>query len=149
MIFDKIACRGTYAADYSLNKALDFMASITTENFPDIPVPLDGDRLFINVSDTVTRPENACLFEAHRRYIDVHVVVEGCETIIVQNIDALQIRTPYSEENDCALLTGEGGVAVTLRPGDFLVCYPQDAHKVGIAPHQPAPLKKMIAKILL
>ncbi len=39
---------------------------------------------------------------------------------------------------------------VTLKPGNFVVLFPQDAHAPGIAPDgKPAPCRKIVVKVLL
>jgi biofilm protein TabA len=109
---------------------------------------LDEDSLFINPVQLTTKPLAETHFEAHRRYADVHCIIEGTEEIIVSpypvTVKAIQ---PFSEENDFGLYDGESGTVVILKPGDFLVCFPQDAHRVSIAPGSPAPVLKVVGKI--
>ena len=147
MIFDKIDNRASYSHEPRLKKVLDYLASITPETFPTEGTVLDGDLAFVNPVCFTTKPEEACIFEAHRRYADVHFVVEGCEKVIVRDIDAVTLHTPYSEEKDIGFYTCDEGVAVVIHPGQFLVCYPQDAHKVAIGPEGPAPIKKLVGKV--
>ncbi len=40
---------------------------------------LDGDDLFALVQEYTTRAADECVWEAHRRYIDVQFVVTGAE----------------------------------------------------------------------
>lgn len=144
MILDKITHRASYSADSRLEKVLAYMAA---GEFPAEQVKLDGDAVFVNPVCFTTKPESECLYEAHRRYADVHFIVEGCEKIIVSDIDAVTVHTPYSEEKDIGFYTCEEGTACVLHPGDFLVCWPQDAHRVAIGPEGPAPVKKLVGKI--
>ena len=147
MIFDKISNHASYSSEPKLDKVLTYMAGITAENFPTEQAKLDGDLAFVNPVCFETKPESECLYEAHRRYADVHFIVEGCEKIVVSDIDAVTLHTPYSEEKDIGFYTCDEGVTVVLHPGQFLVCYPQDAHKVAIAPDSPAPVKKLVGKV--
>ena len=147
MILDKISHRASYSGDPALNQILAYMAGVTAESFPAEQARLDGDRAFVNPVCFTTKPESECLYEAHRRYADIHFIVEGCEKIIVSDIDAVAVRTPYSQERDIGFYTCDEGTACILRPGDFLVCYPQDAHRVAIGPDGPAPVKKLVGKL--
>ena len=147
MIFDKIENRNTYSYEPKLAKVLAYMEGMTAENFPAEGVKLDGDQAFVNPVCFTSKPEEECIFEAHRKYADVHFVVEGCEKVIVRDINAVKVHTPYSEEKDIGFYTCDEGIAVVIHPGEFLVCYPQDAHKVAIAPDGPAPIKKLVGKV--
>ncbi len=147
MILDKIIHHETYHSEPRLDKVLTYMAGVTPETFPAGQVKLDGDLAFVNPVCFETKPEKECLFEAHRRYADVHFIVEGCEKIVVRDIAAVKVHTPYSEEKDIGFYTCDEGTVCVLHPGDFLVCYPQDAHKVAIAPAGPAPVKKLVGKV--
>lgn len=40
---------------------------------------LDGENLFLEVVETATEPHATRYFEAHRRYIDVHITLRGEE----------------------------------------------------------------------
>ena len=40
---------------------------------------IDGDRLFALVQEYKTRPAADCVWEAHRRYVDVQYIVRGAE----------------------------------------------------------------------
>lgn len=147
MIFDRIENWACYAQEPRLGKVLEYMAGVTRENFPEESVRLDGELAFVNPVTLETKPEKDCIFEAHRRYADVHFTVEGCEKIVVRDIHAVTLHTPYSEKKDIGFYTCEEGVAVVVHPGEFLVCYPQDAHKVAIAPAGPGPVKKLVGKV--
>lgn len=75
-------------------------------------------------------------YEAHRRYLDVQVLLEGEETVVWSDISTLCLRVPYDTETDKAMYTGEG-CSMTLRPGMCYVCWPEDGHKacrhIGVA----------------
>ena len=145
MIFDKIQNHQTYRESVLLDKVLTYMA--TCWELPDQPVELSGRDAFVNPVEFTTKPESQCLYEAHQNYADVHFILEGEEKIIVREIHEVKEHTPYSQEKDIGFYTADCGTEFILRPGDFLVCYPQDAHKVAIAPHSPAPVKKLVGKV--
>lgn len=107
---------------------------------------IDGDALFVNVCAYETRAFEECRFEAHRRYIDVQVVVEGEERIDAQFVGALQAG-PFDEEADNMFLDGEAAVSAVMTPGTFAACFPEDGHKPGIAVHGPAAVKKAVFKV--
>jgi YhcH/YjgK/YiaL family protein len=149
MILDTLAHRSSYRDLPELSLVLEYLAAITPENFPDRRAELLPPRVFVNPSCFVTRPEAECRFEAHRRCADVHCVVEGCERITVADIARTVPQGPFDPERDIGFYDCREGTVCVLRPGDFLVCFPQDAHRVGAAAGEAAPVRKLVAKILL
>ena len=107
---------------------------------------IDGDRFFVNiVAYTTTPPENR-FWEAHKDYLDVHLMLQGQEQIDVNFIKNMQLKE-YIKKDDFLPMEGEKAGGVTLRSGDFLVCYPNDAHRTAVAVKQPENVKKAIFKV--
>lgn len=88
---------------------------------------INGDDIFVNIVayETVNKEER--FWEAHKKYIDVHLMLDGSEKIALNNIDNLE-QKEYEEEGDFLPLSGQESAIVTLEKGDFLICYPEDAH---------------------
>jgi biofilm protein TabA len=84
-------------------------------------------------------------WEAHRAHIDLQMVVQGEEHIGVAPLERMTAE-PYDAERDLLWLTGEGD-RVTLRPGDFVLLWPEDAHMPGMAITEPCPVLKVVFKI--
>lgn len=107
---------------------------------------IDGDDLFVNVARYDSRAFEDCRFEAHRKYIDVQVMVEGVERIDSQFIGELDAE-PFDEAADNMFLSGEAASSVTLSAGTFAAYFPNDGHKPGIAIEGSAPVHKCIFKV--
>lgn len=88
------------------------------------------------------------LWEAHRRYLDIHFCLEEGETISCVEIDRVENWGDYDEEKDCMLAPGlEEGVKIPMKPGDFVIVFPEDAHMPGVAAGEKNTLSKIIIKI--
>jgi YhcH/YjgK/YiaL family protein len=109
---------------------------------------IQGNDLFVSVSDYQTKPLEDCKWEAHRKYIDVQLLSEGVEQIGYANIEELTVSEPYNETADLIFLTGKGDL-LTLRPGVFAIFYPEDAHMPQIAAEAPHTVRKVVVKIRL
>ena len=148
MIVDHIRNREKYyflGADFKA--ALDFFANISNEPFEKADIAVENSSAIVKVRHMDTKKIEDCNFEAHRKYADIHFVAYGKERIgycDVKNLNLLE----YNEENDVALLTGNGDL-ITLLPGYFMITLPEDAHMPGICVEKCEPLGKMIAKIKL
>ncbi|MEG1564915.1 MAG: YhcH/YjgK/YiaL family protein [Bacteroides sp.] len=108
-------------------------------------IVIDGDRLFINNvnPDCVARDKQ--VLELHRDYIDVHIVLEGAETIGWKAIEDLTSETkPYAKEGDCALYADVPTTFVDLLPGQFAIVFPEDPHAPLIGQGK---IRKLVAKV--
>lgn len=147
MIFDSIKNKNNYISDTLIFRALDYLEGITSENIPESSVILENDILFINPVTLTSKPEEECIYEAHKNYIDIHYIIEGIEGIATSDISNLQGVIPYDKTKDIEFYEGEKDGQYYLKSGQFMVCWPNDAHKVAIMADTPSEIKKMVAKI--
>ena len=145
MVIDHIKNRALY---YGLGEdiriALDYFAAIGPEPLEREDRYIDHD-ILIRVRPMISRPISECKYEAHRLYGDIHFVAYGEEQIGFCNVHELK-EISYDAKKDAATLEGNGQL-VTLKQGEFMITFLEDAHMPCIAPGDPAPLGKMIAKI--
>lgn len=108
---------------------------------------IDGDDLFVNIVEYETTTPEARFWEAHRQYLDLHFMLRGPEQIDVGFIDDME-QKDYVEQDDFLPLEGDPSARCVLKnAGDFLLCYPADAHRTAVAVDGPAVIKKAIFKI--
>ena len=107
---------------------------------------IDAKRLFVNIMEYETvKPEDR-FWEAHREYLDVHLMLEGTERIDLNFIQNMDVKE-YAAKDDFLSMDGEKNASVILKPGDFLVCYPTDAHRTAVAADKQENIKKAIFKV--
>ena len=98
---------------------------------------INGDEFFVNIENYATVKREERFWEAHKKYIDVSFC------------DDMQIKS-FDENRDFVELIGEEKATVNLiNKGDFLICYPEDAHRTAIICQQSQTIKKAIFKIKL
>lgn len=128
-----------------VNTVLEFLKN-TTEELTESTKIAPG--IIINPVSLMTKPEQDCLFEAHKQLYDIHIIISGEERICVSSVDDLAVVTEYEPLKDIMFLDGAAEKEYILKSGDWLVCLPEDAHKVGMAPNNACiPVKKLVAKI--
>ena len=93
MIFDLLKNAGTYQNLPAIYRALQYLQTLDPAALPESRVEIDGDRIFANTVRLTSKPFESCVFEAHRRYIDIHYIVSGVEGIGVASVGALTPRT--------------------------------------------------------
>jgi len=111
---------------------------------------IDGNRLFALVQSYATTPAAERKLEHHRKYADIQFLFQGEEFIEYVPLDGLPVDTPYDEVKDYGLVRDSADrSAVVLRPGQWAIFFPQDAHKPGCALHGSTAVRKVVVKVLL
>ena len=150
MIFGNISDAARYAAiDADINLILEAAAGYGAEGFPSGRKEV-SDRAFMIFSSYQTHPLEEAFAEAHRKYADVFVMIEGTENVYVKPTDRLKkITKEYDSEKDVLIALRDPDVsAVRLSPGDFLILFPEDAHSPGcFADGKQCAVKKIIGKV--
>lgn len=131
-----------------VDKALEILATMTPEEFTEGRTDVDGDKLFLNRVMYETEPVDGAVFEAHKRYIDVMYMVDGCETIYVKAASKLtNITKPYDPSIDALLAAQDKDYTpVRLQSRMFCILFPDDAHMPGCICDAPMTVKKVIGK---
>ena len=146
MIIDQLANSHLY---YSLTSriklAFDYLDKIDLSTLSVGRNEIEGDNIYAMLQQYTSKPREQGLWEAHRRYIDLQLVIQGAEQIGYANINSLA-QGDYETAKDFLPLFGEGDF-LTLQNGNFALLFPQDAHMTGVALGAPSPVKKLVIKI--
>jgi YhcH/YjgK/YiaL family protein len=96
---------------------------------------------------TTKLPEDA-KFETHNKMIDIQYVALGQEFFGLARRDLLETAIPYNDEKDITFYKDPPVFgSILLQAGDFIVVYPEDAHKPSCLVGTQAPVKKLLIKI--
>ena len=112
-------------------------------------INIKGDELFINNSNPECKKREDQVLELHHQYIDIQILLEGCETMGWKATDDLKkesVVSSYNEEEDYALYNDAPTTFFDIRPGQFVIFYPEDAHAPVIGEGK---IRKMVAKVRL
>lgn len=150
MIYSNIRNANRYFALHpDFKRIFDFLKTLTEDNLPE---NISGEnyrvtvnKSFSDTSDFMADGEEK-FFEAHREYIDIHYCISGAEGFGFNDITSLKPITEYNESDDYLLLKGEM-YKLTLRPGDFCIVYPEDAHIPMMKADGSSSVLKAIAKV--
>lgn len=149
MIFGNIQHEKTYSnLEEDIIRCFDYAKANSLIDLEKGSYEIDGQDIFVNIVGYETYDKEDRFWEAHRKYIDVHLMLDGCERIDINFIENLEQRE-YQEEVDFLPLDGKPNGYVELRKGDFLVCYPEDAHMTAIKVNEKEVAKKAIFKVII
>ena len=93
-----------------------------------------------------TIPDEESFFEAHEKFLDIHLMLEGSERVEIASPANLE-QFQSVPENDFYAYRGEGWQKLVLSPGDFIVVFPDDAHKIKMQLGKPAVVTKAVFKV--
>ena len=148
MIFDSLDNASAYFTADWWQDTLAYIRS-ATPSLADGAHSVRGEAIVARVHQGHTRPASEAVLESHRAYVDVHVVLDGRETIAIWPADRLPVRTPYNDQQDVMFYDppADEGVRLNLTPGFFAVFFPQDAHMTQLMEQRPVAIKKLVMKI--
>ncbi|NKZ27810.1 YhcH/YjgK/YiaL family protein [Vagococcus lutrae] len=107
---------------------------------------IEREDFFVNVIEYQTTDEANRIWEAHKDYLDIHVVVTGVEGIYHSFIDNMQVGD-YHKNDDYLEITGNKENVIQLSPNQLLVLYPEDTHKTGVKVDKETFVKKGVFKV--
>lgn len=130
----------------NIQKCFRFFKENDLKNFETGCYEIEGKDIFVNIAEYETTTEDKRPWEAHRKYLDIHIMLFGKEIMNMNFIDNMK-QKPFKEEEDFLAMEGDSKVAITLDENDFLICYPNDAHMTAIMLDKPESVKKAIFKV--
>lgn len=152
MIYDVFGNTNLYCREGdALFRAIDYARQFDPSS-PDGVYEIEGRDIYARVLSYRTEPAAERRFEAHRDYMDVQVVLTGCERIDVtlareQNFSEIE---PYDREQDIVFFRDvEGDVSIKMVPGRFAVLYPDDVHRPNCDLDGTSHVKKICVKVRL
>ena len=147
MICAKLSEAGRYMGIHPrLDEALrllnrDFLSAVGTTRRE-----LEGSALYVTRFEVQTSTDENRLFEYHRQYLDIFTLFDGCERV---DIAAPGDLTVVEQRDDYWGCRGKPEQSVILTPGSFLVLFPGEGHRPGMAAAAPEGIARIVFKIRL
>ncbi len=109
-----------------------------------------NDYFYYSVQQYETRSESELTveLESHRKYIDVQFIVSGEEIMNVSDVSGLTLSTAYDEEKDIMMWEAPSRMmSVLLKQGNYIVLYPENAHRVVSVKSGSNQVLKIVGKV--
>ena len=104
---------------------------------------------FLLLQEGTTRPLWEGDFEAHRRDLDLQVLLRGQELLAWADLPRLSPARPYDPDSDKAMYTGRPDLTLTVPEGSCYILWPEDGHKACRHTLTAAPYRKAVIKLEL
>jgi len=149
MIVDLLENSALYARiDDRLAMGLRYLQTTDFSNLEPGKYPIKENEVFALVSEYNSKKFEDARWEAHRKYADIQYLVHGEEQMGYAPVREFEATQPYNPDNDIVFLAGKGDY-IAVRPGMFVIFFPQDAHQPGVAITESMPVRKVVVKVLV
>ncbi len=151
MIYDRIENIGRYRGCLrGLDEVIRFIETHELACLPMGKTEIDEARVYVNRFAYETTPLTAeASFEAHYKYLDLHLVLSGREGTLVAPIAQLTLLEDRPAEDVAFYAAARGGLLLPQEAGRFVLVYPDEGHIPHVALEAPAPVEKLVFKIAL
>lgn len=131
-----------------LPEAIEYVKANITADTPLGKHDVDGNNVFVLVSNDSTEAFEQRRAEYHAKYLDIQIVLNGVEGMTFSNLPAGTPDTDWLADKDIAFLSaGEQEKIFVMQPVDFVVFFPGEVHKPLCAVGEPARVRKAVVKI--
>ncbi len=108
--------------------------------------------IYANVESYTTKLPQNCNFEAHNEYVDIQILLKGCENIFLferNKFSAKDVKEPYNSDKDIIFYNTDisVGLPCKLDGTNFILIYTHEAHAPQAACNNPEEVKKVVVKI--
>jgi YhcH/YjgK/YiaL family protein len=95
----------------------------------------------------MTRENKDIESEYHKKYADIHIVLEGEEIIGYTSFEDCVETKAYNSEKDIAFVKGENQAEVLLNGKNFALFFPEEVHLPLLKVGEIKEIKKVVFKI--
>ncbi len=152
MIKDKLKnAKNYYGISENLKNGFEWLKKQDLESIKPDKYYINDENIYANVQEYQTK--ETALYEAHRKYIDIQYMIRGNEVVGVCDKEYCKTNIKYDPEADIEFMDCcIEDPWQTLNEGEFIVLFPNDAHKPSITPDKtssPNIVKKVVVKVAI
>ena len=146
MIIDRLENLGKYESLHPLIKeVITFLDQTDIKTCETGKKCLKGTDLFVNLVYSEPKEKGEAKIETHNAYIDIQLPISATEIMGYSPRIGLP-EVPYDNDNDISFYEGEAENYFTVKPGMFVIFFPEDGHAPAITPIR---MKKAIFKLTI
>ena len=149
MIVSKIKDLNRYKGlNQNLDTAIDYILENDLSNLKYGRNEVDNDNVFINKFSYTGAEECDSFFEGHKNYLDIHIVLSGCEYLGYADVSELTQVTEYDAATDFIKFEGNIKNYIKLEKDDLAITFPEDIHMPKLKINDEK-IEKVVCKVLL
>ncbi len=129
-----------------IENALRYCSETNFANMEPGKYEVEGENIYALVSEYNTKPSTSGKWEAHKKYIDIQIMISGKEKMGFTESQKVIVINEYDSEKDCTIYKGEGNFLIADEK-HFAIFFPTDIHMPGMAINIPKAVKKVVVKV--
>lgn len=138
------------APSHAIEKIKAFLAEHDLAKMDNGEHAIEGEDFYVNIFGYTTTVAEERIWEAHREYLDVHVLIEGSEVVRCAPLDKSVVLQYHAEKDYVEIASTMPHVSATLDSGNVAVFYPEDVHQTGLMVNNIAEnIRKAVFKLRL
>lgn len=146
-IYSEDDCKKYPAA---IQRAIQYIKNTDFMSMKQADYPIEGDQMFVKVFDNTSKTIEESHPELHKKYIDVQFWVTGGELMgICPKKDEYEVVQVDKAQDLYLLDKVEGEQFLRMEQGDYIILFPNDVHRPGIAEKEPKTYRKAVVKVSL
>jgi len=148
MIIDLVENLNKYSTIPHVDTICAFLKGTNIDALEEGDHQIQGEDLYVKVLNYIPNQAEKNNFETHEFYTDVQVLVEGTELMQTAPSDCIQEKPGCEMEGDFNFFSADEYVSdFVVRKGQFVVFFPQEAHRPGCRYQNLAsPVRKLVFK---
>ena len=160
-LFGTLETLKSQVCDFKFQKAFAYIEKLQDKNSSEyksiLNIKVDecnkivlDENCFVLEQSYITKNKENCLFESHRKYIDIQYMFEGDEIMEVENVNNLEVSSIYDEKLDYAKhFQSKNSSILKIKENELAIFYPNDAHMPCIKMGENKKIIKAVFKILV
>ena len=149
MIFDDLKNITFYKGIHpNLDQAIDFLYEHRKDSFELGRYDIYGDKVFLVVQENTLNKEESNRFEHHKRYADLHLLVEGHE-FSSYGSRVTGEALAFDEASDIGFVHCQESYPLHLGYHNFAIFFPGEPHQPNGYAGQEDTVRKQLVKILI
>ena len=128
----------------NLDTAIDYLLTHDPASLPLGRTEVDGEEVFINTMDATLHSDDGYHPEYHKKYADLQLDITGSEGWGYETAPGTEVK-PYAP--DIGFQDSPDAVFGTLGGGRFVLFFPGELHKPGVAQPDCKNVRKAVVKI--
>ena len=135
-----------YNISENLKAGFEWLKNNKLTELEDGRYEIDGNNLYASIQTYITKED--ANYESHREYIDIQYMIRGAEKIGVTDLKNCKTCIEYDSSSDLEfydIIKDEE--YLKLEKGDFMIFFPNDAHKPSISIDTAIEVKKVVVKV--
>lgn len=149
MIIDKIENISKYIGlTKNLDSAIKYVEKGININIENGVHEIVGKQVYAVAAEYKTKDFDSSKNEAHKKYIDIQILLKGEEIVFASNTKDLIITEDYNDEKDVLFFEKTKAIKIDFEKEIFCIFFPWDAHMPGVKNNKGmSEIKKVVLKV--